>query len=187
MRSISAGSAPATAQAIACRTMRSYRRSRSGAGTVFESHTPGMWRSGCSTTAAATTGPARHPRPTSSQPATCTNPTRRSAFSSVRVAETRVIQVRWVGWGRLVGRVRRGWRQHPPGLPDSPDLCTLAALRLGGVLHPRRLALEIAQVVELGAPDLGRAGDLHFCNRRRMQREDALDSLPERDLPHGEG
>src|SRR4051812_44258049 len=91
MRSISAGSAPATAQAIACRTMRSYRRSRSGAGTVFESHTPGMWRSGCRTTAAATTGPARHPRPTSSTPATCANPTRRSAFSSVRVADTRAM------------------------------------------------------------------------------------------------
>ena len=63
---------------------------RSAAGTVLESQTPGMWRSGWSTTAAATTGPARQPRPTSSQPATCTNPTRRSAFSSVRVAGTRV-------------------------------------------------------------------------------------------------
>ena len=40
---------------------------------------------GSSTTAAATTGPARQPRPTSSTPATCTNPRRRSAFSSVRV------------------------------------------------------------------------------------------------------
>src|SRR3954469_12386867 len=45
-----------------------------------------MWRSGCSTTAAATTGPARQPRPTSSQPATYTNPMRRSAFSRVRYA-----------------------------------------------------------------------------------------------------
>src|SRR6476620_3467261 len=48
-----------------------------------------MCRSGWSTTAAATTGPARQPRPTSSTPATYTKPTRRSAFSSVRVAGTR--------------------------------------------------------------------------------------------------
>ena len=37
----------------------------------------------------AVTGPARQPRPTSSTPATMENPVRRSAFSSVRVAETR--------------------------------------------------------------------------------------------------
>ena len=64
---------------------------RSAAGTSFESQTPGMCFSGCSTTAAATTGPARQPRPTSSTPATCTNPTRRSVFSSVRMAGTRTI------------------------------------------------------------------------------------------------
>src|SRR4051812_47934674 len=153
MRSISAGSAPATAQAIACRTMRSYRRSRSGAGTVFESHTPGMWRSGCRTTAAATTGPARQPRPTSSTPATCTNPTRRSAFSSVRIAGTRVIR---------------------------------SALRLDDVLHARGLAFQVAQVIELGPADLGRARHLDLVNRRRMQRKDPLDALAERHFPHGE-
>ena len=60
-------------------------------GTAFESETPEMCFSGCSTTAAATTGPARQPRPTSSTPATCTNPARRSAFSSVRIAGTRVM------------------------------------------------------------------------------------------------
>jgi hypothetical protein len=41
-------------------------------------------------TAAATTGPARHPRPTSSTPATYANPTRRSAFSRVRIAGIRI-------------------------------------------------------------------------------------------------
>src|SRR4051794_30731136 len=112
-----------------------------------------MWRSGCRTTAAATTGPARQPRPTSSQPATCTNPTRRSAFSSVRVA----------------------------GTLDTSDL------RLRGVLHPRRLALQIAQVVQLGAADLGRARDFDLGNGRRVERKDALDSLAERHLAHGEG
>ena len=38
-------------------------RSRSAAGTSFESQTPGMWRSGCSTTAAATTGPGQTAAP----------------------------------------------------------------------------------------------------------------------------
>src|SRR5207247_1843111 len=72
---------------------------------------PWMCRSGSSTTAAATTGPARQPRPTSSQPATYTNP----------------------------------------------------------------------------APDLRRARHLDLGDRRRVQREDALDPLAERDLAHREG
>src|SRR5471032_1969025 len=143
--------------------MRSYRRSRSAAGTVLESQTPGMWRSGCSTTAAATTGPARQPRPTSSTPATCTNPTRRSAFSSVRVAGTRVTSA---------------FRLQTSDLPLSG---------FDDVLHPRGLALQLAEVVELRAADLGRPRDLDLRNRRRMQREDALDTLAERHLAHGEG
>src|SRR3954469_2252601 len=166
MRSISAGSAPATAQAIACRTMRSYRRSRSGAGTVFESHTPGMWRSGCRTTAAATTGPARQPRPTSSTPATCTNPTRRSAFSSVRMAGT-----------RLTSDFR---------LQTSDFRLHTSQLLLNHVFHPGSLALQIAEVVELGAPHLRGSRDLDLLNGRRVQREDALHPLAERDFPHGE-
>ena len=51
------------------RVIRSFRRSRSSAVSIFESASPGMWQSGSSTTAPATTGPARHPRPTSSHPA----------------------------------------------------------------------------------------------------------------------
>src|SRR6185436_4705847 len=131
--------------------MTPYSSSRSSGGTSFESLTPGMWRSGSSTTAAATTGPARQPRPTSSQPATCTNPTRRNAFSSVRVAGTRVTS------------------------------------SFSGVLHPRRLALQLAQVVQLGAADLGRSCDLDLGDRRRMQRENALDALAERHFADGEG
>src|SRR6185295_6655782 len=91
------------------------------AGTVFESHTPGMCLSGWSTTAAATTGPARQPRPTSSTPATYTNPTRRSAFSSVRIAGTRVIQGR-AGLARLAGLASRTARHfHRTDQPDRVD------------------------------------------------------------------
>src|ERR1051325_10785940 len=89
MRSISAGSQAATAQATAWRTMRSWSCSRSAEGTSVESHTPAMCLSGWSTTAAATTGPARQPRPTSSTPATYAKPRRLKAFSSVRIAGTR--------------------------------------------------------------------------------------------------
>ena len=54
----------------AARVMIVYNRSRSSAVTVFESQTRAIYRLLSRTTAAATTGPARHPRPTSSQPAT---------------------------------------------------------------------------------------------------------------------
>src|SRR5687767_15836784 len=101
-----------------------------------------MCLSGWRTTAAATTGPARQPRPTSSTPATCTNPTRRSVFSSVRMAGTRVI---------------------------------LLGFRV--VFHPGRLALQIAQIVQLRAPDFRGPHDLDLVNRRRMQREDSLHAL----------
>ena len=59
--------------------------------TVFESLRPVIWRSGLSTTAPATTGPARQPRPTSSTPHTRQNPSLLSTFSNVRVAATRVM------------------------------------------------------------------------------------------------
>src|SRR5947209_7415209 len=141
-----------------------------------------MCLSGCSTTAAATTGPARHPRPTSSTPATCTNPTRRNAFSSVRMAGTRVMGgMGWKGW--------KGGMRNPdsdasclscPSSPSGPPLS------FRGVLHPRRLALEIAQVVELCAPDSSGAHHFHLLDRRRVEREDALDALAERDLPNRE-
>src|SRR5438876_5348541 len=114
-----------------------------------------IWRSGLSTTAPATTGPARQPRPTSSTPHTRQNPSLLSTFSSVRVAATRVMM----------------------GLaPSNLFLC---------VPHPRRLALQIAQEVKLGAAHFGGSHDFHFLNDWRVQRENALDALPERDLAHG--
>ena len=42
--------------------------------SAFESASPSMRRSGWRMTAPAMTGPARQPRPTSSTPATATNP-----------------------------------------------------------------------------------------------------------------
>ena len=48
-----------------------------------------MWRSGWRTTAAATTGPARQPRPTSSHPGDVHEPDAAQPFSSVRMAGLR--------------------------------------------------------------------------------------------------
>src|SRR4029078_6801075 len=114
-----------------------------------------MCRSGSSTTAPATTGPARQPRPTSSTPATYTNPTRRGAFSSVRAAGTRTIA-------------------------DLP--CLLRRL----VLHPRVLALQIRQVIQLRSPHPRRFRDLDLLNGRRVQGKNPFDTLAERDLADGE-
>src|SRR5207247_8406300 len=62
-----------------------------------------------------------------------------------------------------------------------------SSLGLHDVLHARRLALEVAQVVQLRAPDPGRPRHLDLLDRRRVQREDALDALTERYFAHGEG
>src|SRR6266566_8730193 len=58
----------------------------------------------------------------------------------------------------------------------------LRRLLLARFLHARRLALQLAQEVQLGAADLRRAEDLDPVDDRRVEREDALDPLPERDL-----
>src|SRR4029453_5902505 len=159
MRSISVGSAEATAQATEWRTILACSFSRSPSGTSFESQIPRMCLSGCRTTAAATTGPARHPRPTSPTPATSANPRRRRAFSRVRIA----------------------------GIRMRASLGSRSALTVGApaLFHACRLALQIAEEVQLAAADFGRAHDLDLLNRRRMKRENALDALAKRYLPHG--
>src|ERR1700730_16701523 len=61
------------------------------------------------------------------------------------------------------------------------------SLLLGAVLHPRSLAFQFAQVVELRTANLRRPHDLDLLNRRGMQRKDPLDALTERSLPDREG
>src|SRR5688572_195979 len=159
MVSISIGDASATAHAIARLVICSNSASRSAAGTVFESLSPAMCRSGCSTTAPATTGPARHPRPTSSTPHTRLNPNLRSTFSSVRVAATRVIQWQTGSWFSVL-------------------LCPFA--------HPGSLTLEIAEEVQLRPAHFRGPHNFDLLNDRRVQREDPLDALAERHLANGE-
>ena len=49
-----------------------------------------------------------------------------------------------------------------------------------------RLAAAIAQIIELGAPDLAAPHDLDRIDHRRIDREDALDALAVGDLADGE-
>src|SRR5678815_5649539 len=63
------------------------------------------------------------------------------------------------------------------------------ALTLGalGFLHARRLPLQVAEEVQLGASHPCRPHEVDLGDRRRVQREDALDTLAERHLANGEG
>ena len=77
---------------------------------------PGCAGPGSRMTAPATTGPARQPRPTSSQPATRWKPHRRRAFSRLLVARTLTIGA----WRRDRGRAARcAW--FPSCAPPCPS------------------------------------------------------------------
>jgi hypothetical protein len=70
IRSMTAAETKMTALAREVAAIASARRSRSGAVSALLSSTPGREIVESGMTAAATTGPARQPRPTSSTPAT---------------------------------------------------------------------------------------------------------------------
>src|SRR5437773_8523787 len=89
VRSISSGSTTPSANASARAAISRARRARSGGASSFESRTPWTGRSRSRTTAPATTGPARQPRPTSSTPATTRYPSTDSRRSCVQPAVPR--------------------------------------------------------------------------------------------------
>src|SRR5437667_7358934 len=80
-RSISSGSTTPMPTATARRRISTPSRSRRAAVRTLESATPSRRVPGGKTTAAATTGPASGPMPTSSTPATCRMPTRQRSVS----------------------------------------------------------------------------------------------------------
>src|SRR5450631_1719553 len=71
--------------AIACSRILSAKISRRSGGSSFESRKPRTRYLGSRITAAATTGPKREPRPTSSTPATKTAPFDHALFSYFKV------------------------------------------------------------------------------------------------------
>src|SRR5438094_3821469 len=99
-RSISSGSTTPRPTATARRRISTSSRSRRAAVRTFESATPSRRVPGGKTTAAATTGPASGPMPTSSTPATCRMPTRQRSVSRCGAA--------------VAGRRRRFLGRRPP-------------------------------------------------------------------------
>src|SRR5205085_3668106 len=82
--------------------------------------------------------------------------------------------------------IEKRWPERQLPTYQIPQLPNARVLLLGDVLHASGLALQVAQVIQLGAADLGRAGHFHLLDGRRVQRKDPLDTLAERHLADGE-
>src|ERR1044071_8560530 len=152
-RSISRTDAAATLTLSARSRIFTARRFRASAVSCFESSTPAIARtSGGMTTAHATTGPARGPRPTSSTPAIsgpcCARRSRSIVLQRIRAAPAQL----------LFGRSR--------GRHGDADLLLLDA---------RRLAGELAKVVQLRPTHAAATQDGDVRDHRTVHREDALD------------
>src|SRR6476661_7487157 len=152
IRSISRTLAAPTATERARSVIRAASFSRSAAVSFLESSTPRMARaSGGMTTAQATTGPARGPRPTSSTPAMRGPREARSSRSSV---------------------LQRGMPCRGSGLLRGGFRLRHARLLF---LDASGLAGQVAQVVQLGAPHTATTDDVDVGQHRAVQGEDALD------------
>src|SRR5262249_43365279 len=190
--------------------MRSASPSRWSAVSRFESSSPCVSKPSPSTTAPASTGPQSAPRPPSSLPATPRQPSDLASSSNRDVQES---ASPWYTRGRRLLSTRsfaamdlrsgnrpaapasttvcHGTTSGAPARPRPPAAPALPTTRLHGdrgplLLHASRLALALAQVVELGPADLGLLHDLDLLDRLRVEGEDALDALAERDLAHGD-
>src|SRR5262245_22976785 len=155
--------------AIATLRTRTSRCSRVSASRRLESSRPGSRQRSGRITAAATTGPAREPRPASSTPAIDRYPRRRSSCSSRSSSARRPNSAKSAGSGS--GRTRGG-----------------GSYLFGALLvDAGRLSLAAAQVVELRAAHRALPLHLDSVDDRRVQRKNTLDSDPARDLANGEG
>src|SRR5437764_5560890 len=116
-------------------------------------------------TAAATTAPARQPRPTSSVPATARKPKSRSRRSTDDNSATRANSAK-----------RRAWRRSS----------AVGFLALALLFDARGFAAEIAEVVELCASDPAMAFHLDLIDRRRVEGEHPFHTHAAGDLADGE-
>src|SRR5512134_1896020 len=125
------------------------------------------WRSG-RMTAAATTGPARHPRPTSSMPAMLRNPARWSSRS----------------WRMCASRTRVRRTRRPGATGASADRITES---VGAALAERGgLADPVAEEVELRASCNAVTDHLDLLDARRVHHEGALHADAARDAANGD-
>src|SRR5436190_1578883 len=116
-------------------------------------------------TAAATTGPARQPRPTSSVPATARKPKSRSRRSTEHSSATRANSAK-----------RRAWRRSS----------AVGFLALALFFDAGGFAAEIPEVVELCASDPAMAFNLDLIDRRGVEGEHPLHADAARNLADGE-
>src|SRR5438105_6738646 len=116
-------------------------------------------------TAAATTGPARQPRPTSSVPATARKPKSRSRRSTDDNSATRANSAK-----------RRAWRRSS----------AVGFLALTLLFDARGFAAEISEVVELCASDPAMAFNLDLIDGRRVEGKHPLHAHAAGNLAHGE-
>src|SRR5262245_46561321 len=137
-----------------------YSRSRSSGRRSFESSTPRTTAPGSRITAAATTGPARGPRPASSTPATRLMPLRHAARSKRYGATVTVLLLALLACARYLGQAL--------------------------LLQACGLAGQLAQVVQLRPTHHRPLQQLDPLDAGRMQRERALDPHAVRDAPHRE-
>src|SRR5205085_8549243 len=117
-------------------------------------------------TQAATTGPARQPRPTSSVPAMARKPKSRSRRSTADISARRANSA-------------KTW-------PTRRSFFAAARLALALFFDARGFAAEIPEVVELCASDPAMAFNLDLVDGRRVEGEHPLHAHAAGNLAHGE-
>src|SRR5438128_1997054 len=179
-RSISRTLAAPTPIAAARARITTASRSRARLVSSLESASPRIgWHCGGNTTAAATTGPARGPRPASSMPATIRRPARQSAASRSSVGRRRLTSP--------PAPVRPPAPSPPPLPPPPPPPPPRLLLGRAALLADARgFPGKAPQEIELGAAHPALADQLDLGDRRGVQREDPLHADAGGDLAHGE-
>src|ERR1035437_5582541 len=157
-RSMVAASTAPMAHATARSRMRSASTSRRWGSSSLLSLRPRTGLSSERITAAAKTAPNNAPRTTSSTPATASKPRARNSRS--RVASQR-------------------------NLPPA-DLGRMAGPKLSALFQAGSLALQGAQIVELGAAYATRADHIDVIHHFGVHREDTLHALAKTDLADGD-
>src|ERR1019366_1673063 len=157
-RSIVAASTAPMAHATARSRIRSASTSRRRGSSSLLSLRPRTGRSSDRRTAAAKTAPNNAPRPTSSTPATAWKPRARSSRSRVAAQ-----------------------RNLPPA-----GIGRMARPKLSALFQTGSLALQGAQIVQLGAAYAARADHIDVIHHLGVQREDTLHALAKTDLADGD-
>src|SRR5271165_143979 len=145
-------STSATAMATALRSTTLARRSRSSRRSCFESRSPRTRVSGGRMTAAATTGPKRAPRPTSSTPAIQVAPCNRAAFSNL-LPQTSERSMRSL---RVAAETPSSLEGCSSGISGSKSDSKSCAIKVS--LQRTRLRKEVENSANTPTPRSGNAG-----------------------------